>query len=208
MRLMTIALTASFAMTALGAARAEEQGKSLAMGSKAPMAATKLKSATDGKSVAITDVKGTKGTLVVFTCNHCPYAKAWEQRIVEMGHEYSKKGIGTILLNPNDPGVSKGDSFEAMQERAKERGMQMPYVMDEGSALAKAFGAMVTPEAYLFDKGGKLVYHGTIDDNHKEADKVEKRYLKDALDAVAGGKTVPMAETKGIGCTIKFKKVS
>ncbi len=189
-----------------GAATARAEG--LVMGATAPLASTKMKSATDGKMVSFADVKGAKGTMVVFTCNGCPYAKAWEDRIVELGNIYAKKGVGVLLVNSNNPGVSKGDAYEAMQARAKERGMQVPYAVDEGSALAKAFGASKTPEAYVFDKGGKLVYHGTIDDNHEEAGKVQKRYLKDALEAVVGGKAPATAETKSMGCGIKFPKTS
>ena len=92
-----------------------------------------------------------------------------------------------------------------MQARAKSLGLQVPYVVDETSAVAKAFGASVTPEAFLFDAGGKLAYHGTVDDNHRDADKVQKRYLKDALDAVVAGKAPAVPETKGLGCGIKFR---
>jgi peroxiredoxin len=201
--------SAAMMFTMAGAvALAEPESKPLALGATAPMASTKLKNSIDGKPVSISDVKGSKGTLVVFTCNGCPYAKAWEERIVELGNGYSKKGVGAILVNSNDPTIADKDTPELMRARAKERGMQVPYAVDEGSSVAKAFGATVTPEAFLFDKAGKLVYHGTIDDNHKEASKVSKRYLKDALEAVVSGKPVPAAETKSLGCGIKFKKVS
>lgn len=189
-------------------AEAKVESKALALGATAPLATAKLKSAADGKTVSIADAKGAKGTLVVFTCNECPYAKAWEQRIVELGNTYAKKGIGVLALNSNDPGRAKGDAPDLIKARATERGMQFPYVIDEGSTVAQAFGATVTPEAFLFDKGGKLVYHGTIDDNHKEPDKVAKRYLKDALEAVSAGKAPAVGETKSIGCGIKFKKTS
>ena len=204
-----VAATSVAAMFVLAGATAQaEDTKPLALGATAPLASTKLRNSIDGKSVSIADVKGAKGTLVVFTCNNCPYAKAWEERIVELGNGYSKKGVGAILVNSNDPAVADKDTPELMQARAKDRGMKVPYAIDEGSSLARAFGASVTPEAFLFDKSGKLVYHGTIDDNHKEPASVTKRYLKDALDAVVAGKPVPTAETKSMGCGIKFKKVS
>lgn len=203
--LFALSITASLALGAV--ARADEQ-KPVAIGDKAPMADVKMKSATDGKELTIAKAAGKAGTLVVFTCNHCPYAKAWEQRIVDLGHTYSKKGIGVLLINSNDPNVAKGDSYADMQARAKERGMKIPYVVDETSGVAKAFGATKTPEAFLFDKTGKLVYHGTIDDNHEDASKVGKTYLKDALEAVSAGKAPPTAETKSLGCSIKFRKVS
>jgi hypothetical protein len=113
-----------------------------------------------------------------------------------------------VLVNSNDPSVAKADTPELIKARHQERAMAVPYVIDENQSVAKAFGATVTPEAYLFDKGGKLVYHGTIDDNHKQPDQVSKRYLKDALDAVSAGKAPAVGETKSMGCGIKFKKVS
>jgi peroxiredoxin len=204
----SLALSLAGMVLAGGSAAARaDAGKALALGATAPLATTKMKSA-DGKAVSIADAKGAKGTLVVFTCNGCPYAKAWEERIVGLGNDYSKKGVGVLLVNANDPGIAKGDTFDQIQARAKDRGMQFPYAVDEGSGVARAFGASVTPEAFLFDKAGKLVYHGTIDDNHQQPEQVSKRYLKDALDAVITGKAPPVTETKSMGCGIKFKKVS
>ena len=174
-------------------------------GDAAPMTGTKMKN-VDGKMVSIADVTGAKGTLVVFSCNNCPFAKAWESRIVELGNAYSKQGIGVIMVNPNDPAVA-GDTLEALQARAKDKGFGFPYVMDAGSAVASAFGASRTPELYLFDKAGKLVYHGAVDDN-KDAGSVKQHYLKDALDAVIAGKDIAEKETKAVGCTIKFYKQS
>jgi peroxiredoxin len=177
----------------------------LTVGAPAPLASLKMKSAVDGKSVSIADVAGKAGTLVIFTCNHCPFARGWERRIADLGNSYAKKGVGVILVNANDPAKYPEDGFAEMQARAKSLDLQVPYVVDETSNLARAFGASVTPEAFLFDKGGKLAYHGTIDDNHKDPDQVGKRYLKDALDAVVAGKPPALAETKGIGCGIKFR---
>ena len=204
---LTVSLLALLAAGA-GAARADDAGKPLSLGSRAPAADTRLKNSVDGKEVSISQSAGKNGTLVVFTCLECPYARAWEQRIVELGNTYAKKGVGVLLINSNNPSVSGRDTLENTQARAKERGVQFAYAVDPTSSVAKAFGASRTPEAFLFDKGGKLVYHGTIDDNHEEADKVQKRYLKDALDAVVGGKTPALQETKSLGCSIKFAKVS
>jgi hypothetical protein len=177
----------------------------LSIGAPAPSAATKMKSALDGKSVSIAEVAGKAGTLVVFTCNHCPFARGWERRIADLGNAYAKKGVGVILVNANDPAKYPEDGFAEMQARARTLGLQVPYVIDETSSVARAFGASVTPEAFLFDKTGKLAYHGTIDDNHKDPAQVTKRYLADALDAVVAGKPPAVAETKGIGCGIKFR---
>jgi len=193
----------TFASLTLAATLAATQA--LVAGAPAPPATTKMKNAVDGKPVSIADVAGKAGTLVVFTCNHCPFARGWEQRIVALGNEYAKKGIGVILINANDPSGHEVDGLEGTQARAKEAGMQFPYVIDETSAVARAFGAEKTPEAFLFDKKGKLAYHGAIDDNMREPDKVTKRYLKDALDAVVAGKAPAVPESKGIGCSIKLR---
>jgi peroxiredoxin len=179
----------------------------LAFGAKAPMASTKMKN-VDGKMVSIAEVSGKAGTLVIFTCNHCPFAKAWEERIVGIGNTYARKGIGVILINANDPAKYAEDDWPEMQTRAKSRGLQVPYVVDESSQVARAFGATVTPEAFLFDKGGKLVYHGAVDDNHKEPAKVQSHFLTDALDAVIAGKAPRLRESKSLGCGIKFRSIS
>ena len=206
---MKLASMVSAIAIVTGAAAAVSAGEStggIAIGSKVPAAVAKTKMKNvDGKMLSITDVTGKAGTLVIFTCNHCPFAKAWEQRIVELGNSYSAKGIGVILVNANDPTTHAEDGYEGMQARAKSLGMKVPYVVDDTSGVARAFGASVTPEAFLFDKGGKLAYHGTIDDNRKEPDKVKARYLKDALEAVAAGKKPAVPETKGLGCGIKFR---
>lgn len=172
----------------------------LKIGDALPSADTKMKN-VDGKTVSINDVKGTKGTWVVFSCNHCPFAKAWEGRIMDLNKTYSAQGIGMIMINPNDPAAQPIDSYEEMQQRAKDRGYTFPYVVDDGSVVARAFGASRTPESFLFDKDGKLVYHGAVDDN-KDLEDVTKTYLKDALEAVVAGKDVAVKETRAIGCGI------
>jgi peroxiredoxin len=204
---MTFARIAMGLTVALSANTALASDGPLALGAKAPLATAKLKN-VDGKMVSIADVAGKAGTLVIFTCNHCPFAKAWEERIVELGNGYSKKGVGVILINANDPAKVPEDGWAEMQARAKSRGLLVPYVVDDTSAVARAFGATVTPEAFLFDKSGKLAYHGTVDDNHKEPAKVQSRYLKDALDAIVAGKAPPQPETKSLGCGIKFRSTS
>lgn len=173
------------------------------LGDKAPMAGAKMKS-VDGKDVTIAGVAGKNGTLVVFTCNHCPFAKAWEKRISELGAAAGKESIGVIAINSNDPAEYAEDSYENMQKHAKDAGFTFPYAVDATSEVAVAFGASKTPEVYLFDKDGKLVYHGAVDDN-RDAPKVTQTYLKNALTAVAAGKPVATGETKAVGCGIKFR---
>ena len=177
----------------------------LALGSTIPMADAKLKN-VDGREVTLAGVKGAKGTLVVFTCNACPWAKKWENRVASIGNDAVKQGIGVIAVNSNDPGLNPEDGYDVMKTRAKAKGMKFAYAVDGTSGLARAFGASRTPEVFLFDAAGKLVYHGTIDDNADDAAKVTRPYLKEAVLAVAGGKAVPTARTKALGCGIKFRK--
>ncbi len=179
----------------------------LALGQSAPMASVKMKN-VDGREISIADVSGTRGTLVIFSCNACPWAKAWEARIAELGNEYVKRGIGVIVVNPNDPARNPDDGYAVMQQRARECRMQFPYVVDATSEVARAFGATRTPEAFLFDSRGALAYHGAVDDNAKEPEKVHQRYLRDALRALVGGREIAVRETKALGCSIKFRSAT
>ena len=185
----------------IGFAAAEN---ALAIGAQAPKSDVKMKN-IDGRELSIGDVRGAQGTLVMFSCNACPWVKAWEDRIAALGNAYQKKGVGVIVINSNDPGQQAEDSYAVMRQRARQRGFQFPYVVDATSDVARVFGATRTPEAFLLDAEGKLVYHGAIDDNAKAPDQVESNYLKDALEAMLGGRAVAMQETKSIGCTIKFR---
>jgi len=202
MRIATVALSA---LMAWALATSSAQGaERLKLGEKAPMANVKMKN-VDGKEVSIADVAGKNGTLVIFSCNHCPFVKAWETRVAEIGNGALKEGIGVIQINSNDPTVQPPDGYDEMQKRAKDRGFRFPYVVDANSDVARAFGATRTPECFLFDKDGKLVYWGAIDDNHKDAKSVDKHYLQDAINAMLAGKPIPVAETKAVGCTIKWR---
>jgi peroxiredoxin len=188
------------------AARAEEPkgATPLAIGAAIPMADAKLKN-VDGRELTIAGVKGPKGTLVVFSCNHCPFVIGWEPRIAELGNTYSKRGVGVIAINSNDPTAYPADDFESMQKRAKERGFEFAYAVDATSDIARAFGASHTPEAFLFDRKGKLVYHGAIYDNAREPEKVTARWLRDALEYTVGGRAVAVRESKALGCSIKYR---
>ena len=194
----------SDAKTTLDAKAAPAAATPLALGGMAPLANVRMMN-VDGKEVTLADVRGKKGTLVVFTCNACPWAKAWHSRIVALGNKSAKRGIGVIAINPNDPAVAADDDYGPMKDNAKKSKMAFPYVVDGTSDVARAFGATRTPEAYLFDAEGRLVYHGAIDDNAKQPDQVKARYLEDAVNAVADGKTIALAETKAMGCSIKFR---
>jgi peroxiredoxin len=187
----------------LGCALAVSAG-ALSIGAAIPSAAVKMKN-VDGRMLSIADVEGAKGTLVLFSCNSCPWVKAWEGRITELGNTYRQEGIGVIQINSNDPSARSEDSYAEMQQRAMERGFEFPYVVDATSDVARAFGASHTPEAFLFDAAGRLVYHGTIDDDAHDPDHVQNHYLRDALAAVVAGTEVPVRETKALGCSIKFR---
>ena len=175
----------------------------VSLGDSPADADVKMKS-VDGSIVSITEVKGEKGTLVIFTCNQCPVVIAWQNRMVELGNTYKEKGFGVIFINSNDPSVN-GDSFESMQELANKEGYQFPYVVDEKSDVARNFGAKKTPDVFLFDTAGKLAYHGAVGEGGRKPKPGGESYLKNALDAVLEGKAVATPETKAIGCSIKFR---
>lgn len=171
-----------------------------------PQAAAIKLTGVDGREVSLKELMGPKGLLVIFSCNHCPWVKAWQARMVALGNGYSKKGIGVVAVNANDPVAYPDDDLAHMKAQAKEHGYQFPYVVDATSDVARAFGATRTPEAFLFDANGVLVYHGAIDDNAEKPEAVRKRYLADALEALLAGRPVPVAETKALGCSIKFRQ--
>lgn len=166
----------------------------------------KLKN-VDGKEVALADFKDAKGFVLIFTCNHCPFSIAYEDRIIAFDKAYKKKGYPVIAINPNDPKLeaAKEDSYELMQKRAKEKGFTFPYLFDEGQNVFPKFAATKTPDCFIVQKteaGLKLVYKGAFDDN-KELKEVSKKYISDATEALLAGKTPEPAETKAFGCGIK-----
>ena len=163
----------------------------------------------DGKMVSLKDYKDAKGFIVVFTCNHCPFAQAYEQRIMDLDKKFREKGYPVIAINPNDPGIVPDDSFDNMVRVAKEKGYTFPYLIDETQDIAKAFGATKTPHVFLLQKNkSKLVleYTGAIDNNTDDASKADKKYVEDAVNALLSGKSPEVKETKAIGCGVKWKK--
>jgi len=162
----------------------------------------------DGKMVSMSNYKDAKGFILVFTCNHCPFAKAYEARIMALDKKYASKGYPVIAINPNDPGAAPEDSYDNMIARAKEKNYTFPYVYDETQDVAKAFGAARTPHVFVVKKeNGKNVvkYIGAIDNNSEEPEKATQHFVEDAVDALLAGKPVPNTETKAIGCTIKWR---
>ena len=163
----------------------------------------------DGKMVDLSEMDEVKGFAVIFTCNHCPYSVAYEDRIIELDKKYKSKGYPVIAVNPNNPDAYPDDSFEKMQERAEEKGFTFPYLVDENGKIAKTYGASKTPHVYLLQKEGeelKVAYIGAIDDNYKDPSAVENHYLADAIDALLEGEEPDPSYTKAIGCSIKTKK--
>lgn len=170
----------------------------------------KLKN-VDGKFVSLKDMKDAKGAIVVFTCNTCPYAQAYEQRVIDLHNKFASAGYPVIAINPNDPNVQPGDSFDKMAERARDKKYPFAYVMDETQEVAKAFGATRTPHVYLLQKKGEqfeVAYIGAIDDNTEDGSLAKNKYVELAVDALNKGQKPATNFTKAIGCTIKWKKSS
>ena len=158
----------------------------------------------DGKMLTLKGLAGEKGTLVIFSCNHCPFVLGWQDTMVGIGNTYQKKGVGVVFINSNNPDTA-GDTFEAMQEMAKTHKYNFPYVVDATSNVARNFGASKTPDVFLFDAEGKLVYKGAVGEGSQTPKEGGEAYLKNALDALLAGNPVPKTETKAVGCSIKFR---
>lgn len=163
----------------------------------------------DGKMVSLSDFKEAKGFIVVFTCNMCPYSVANEDRLIALDKKYKAKGYPVIAINPNDPKVSKGDSFEGMKVRAKEKGFTFPYLFDVAQRVYPMFGATKTPHVYILNKDNgklKVAYIGAIDDSSRDESKVSERFVENAVDALLKGEKPSKTSTRAIGCSIKDRK--
>nr|WP_321224770.1 thioredoxin family protein [uncultured Psychroserpens sp.] len=160
----------------------------------------------DGNMVSMADYKDAKGFIVVFTCNTCPYAVAYEDRVEALNKKYADKGYPVIAIMPNNTDVKPGDNMEAMQARAKAKGFTFPYLMDKGQKIYPQYGATKTPHVYILQKttkGPQVKYIGAIDDNYQDASAVTKTYVEDAVNALLEGKEVKETKTRAIGCSIK-----
>lgn len=181
-------------------------GEGVKVGDKAPDFSLKN---VDGKTLSLTDYAKEKGLIVVFTCNHCPFSKAYEDRLIALHKEYAPKGFPVVAINPNAPEIVPEDSYENMQKRAKEKKFPFVYLFDETQAVAKAYGATKTPHVFLLKKEGeefRVAYIGAIDDSPNDPKKVQKRYLAEAIEALLANKPIPLTETKAIGCSVKYRK--
>ncbi|SHJ07645.1 thioredoxin family protein [Flavobacterium terrae] len=164
-----------------------------------------LKNVND-KVVSLKDYKDAKGFVVIFTCNHCPFAKAYEDRIIAIDKKYKDLGYPVIAINPNNPDVQKDDSFELMKKRAKEKGFTFPYLFDEGQKIYPQYGATKTPHVYLLQKtskGNVVKYIGAIDDNYADESAVKTKYLENAINSLLKDEEIAVKTTKAIGCSIK-----
>jgi len=159
----------------------------------------------EGEMVSLSDYEGAKGFIVTFTCNTCPYAKMYEDRLIETHNEMEPKGYPIVAIQPNDPEVQPGDNLEAMKQRAEEKDFPFEYLFDKGQKVYPQYGAERTPHIFLLDKNRKVHYIGALDDNARNPEAVEQRYVVDAIEAMEAGKKVDPAMTKAIGCTIKTK---
>jgi peroxiredoxin len=182
------------------------QVKTLTPGSIAP--AIELQN-VNGERVSLDNYSSSKGFIVVFTCNTCPYSKAYEQRIIELNKKYEPLGYPVIAINPNDPQASPGDSFEKMKEQAKFSHYTFPYLFDESQVVTAQYGPKSTPYVFLVNKtkdGNVIEYTGAIDNNTQNTDPGKINYLEDALSAIMNNKKPAITVTKGIGCRISWKK--
>jgi peroxiredoxin len=167
----------------------------------------KLKN-VDGKMVALSDYKKSKGVIVIFDCNTCPYSKAYNERIIALNKKYSSLGFPVVTINANDPELSEGDSFDEMVDLAKRKDYDFPYLIDESQNVAKSFGATNTPHVFVLkNENGtfKVAYIGAIDDNPRDASSATKKYVEDAVEALLNSKSISTPKTRAIGCGIKWK---
>ena len=159
----------------------------------------------DGNFVSLSDYKNVRGYIVVFTCNHCPYAQLYEQRIMDLHKKYASKGFPLIAINPNSPVVVWEDSFEEMQKRAKMKKYAFPYLFDEDQAVYPKFGATRTPHVFILDSTRVVRYIGAIDDNAESQRDIKHHWVEDAVNALLRGEQPTPDYTRAVGCTIKKK---
>ncbi len=187
----------------VAATNVNKTGGGLAVGDTAPDFSLKN---IDGKMVSLANYENVKGYVVIFTCNTCPYAVMYEQRIIELHDKYAAKGYPVIAINPNDPEVKAGDSFEKMQQRASAKEFPFAYLFDDGQEVYPAYGATKTPHIYLLDANKKVQYIGALDNNPQDASAVTTKYVEEAIAALEAGETPATTTTKAIGCSIKVKR--
>jgi hypothetical protein len=175
---------------------------SLPIGAKIPKSDARLMDVS-GKEISLQEVKQPNGLLVMFSCNTCPYVIRNQARTKEVCLYANEHKIGAVLLNSNEADRGEGNSYDAMKSYARQQGYQWYYALDHNGELAAAFGASRTPECYLFDKEGKLVYHGAIDDSPGDPGGIRRHHLREAIDEMVAGKEITVKETRSVGCSIR-----
>lgn len=163
-------------------------------------------SGVDGKKYGLASAKESDILVIVFMCNHCPYIQACIERLVRLSNDFQNRGVYFIGINSNDGEQYPEDNFEAMKEFAAEHDIQFPYLHDESQEVARAYNAQCTPDIFVYDKDRKLAYHGRIDDNWKDSDKVTSQDLRNALEALLNGKPVSEDQHPSMGCSIKWRE--
>lgn len=159
----------------------------------------------DDTFVSLSDYENAEGYIVIFTCNTCPYAVMYEDRIQSLHEQFANDGFPVVAINPNDPEVKAGDSVAKMKERAADKGFGFPYLFDAGQAVYPQYGATKTPHVYVLDNELTVRYIGAIDDNPQDASSVGVKYVENAVAAIKAGNNPDPATTKAIGCSIKVK---
>jgi thioredoxin-related protein len=183
----------------------KEKFPTIKNGSKLPLKNEKMLDIS-GEKFSLADLKGENGTLIIFSCNTCPFVINWEDRYREVEALSKRVNVGLVYINPNENQRQGVDSYEAMKEHAGKYQYSAPYLVDVDSKVANAFGAKTTPHIFLFDKNDKLVYQGSIDDNSKDKNEVKEKYLQNALMNLQQGKAINPDQTKAVGCSIKRVK--
>jgi peroxiredoxin len=201
---MKLFLLTCFAITAIAITSYAQNITPIELGASLPMSDVKMKDVS-GKEISLKEASTKKGLLVMFSCNTCPYVIKNQERTKEVFEYARKNGLGVVIVNSNENLRDGDDSYEAMKAYAKEQGYEWNYVVDVDSKIANAFGATRTPENFLFDSDGKLVYHGAIDDNPSDATKVTRNHLKEAINEMTAGKEITVKQSRSVGCSIKRK---
>jgi len=194
-----VLLLVGYACPALGAERVQE----LELGADAPDFSLP---GVDDETHSLGDFEDKEVLVVIFHCNHCPAAIAWQGRMVQIQADYAEKGVQLVAINPNCSEQYPADSFENMKKRAEEENYNFPYLRDRSQDVARAYGARVTPHVFMFDGERKLRFRGAIDDNMRNPDAVETHHLRDAIDAVLAGEEVENPSVRAVGCTVKWKR--
>lgn len=176
--------------------------KGMALGTKAPPLSLP---GVDGRTWSLDDFADAKVLVVVFTCNHCPYAQAAEDRLIAIQRDYADRGVRIVAINPNDAERYPEDSFEAMQERAQRKGYNFPYLYDASQEVARAYDAACTPDIFVFDADRRLTYNGRLDDNWRDPSAVTRHDLRAAIEATLAGRPIDFEVVPSMGCSIKWK---